>query len=342
MSDTNHSLENRLETRTVGISRRTVLTGGSALAGVLGVGGFPSGARGSDLAARREAIESLPEDPPQTLFKSHYIVSNEPHTHHLLPTLDARGGVYIGIATDQNFVLIPRLRPTLVVMMDFDRVVVETHKVLRYAFATRQSPQEFMRFFSAKRVSSHRKEILASKLPEADKVVMRKTLGRFHEELSARFEAERTRANRDGAATYLNDPASYQTMHELAATNRYATVQGDLVGTHMMTALGAYLREQDLKVGTLALSNAEQYFPFNEQYIANITALPFAQDAVVLRTYRHLRGEVKPRGYHYYRQTAANFLECLRTRGAKDVQQLLEHAVATSDRRVHGLEFPIK
>jgi hypothetical protein len=66
--------------------------------------------------------------------------------------------------------------------------------------------------------------------------------------------------------------------------------------------LGERLRQSGVAIGTLYLSNIEQYFMYTQDYRANMLGLPLSAQTVVLRT---LPG--KPAGFQYMAQRGDNF-----------------------------------
>ena len=49
-----------------------------------------------------------------------YIIAPENNQEQIIPFLKETGGVYIGLSTDQNFLLIPYLKPEYIILMDSD------------------------------------------------------------------------------------------------------------------------------------------------------------------------------------------------------------------------------
>ena len=67
-----------------------------------------------------DRFNQLEPDPHQQLFMTHYLTSNEPYHAVYVDTLPAVGGVFIGVATDQNFMAIPALKSDVAIFMYFD------------------------------------------------------------------------------------------------------------------------------------------------------------------------------------------------------------------------------
>ena len=66
----------------------------------------------------------------------------------------------MGVGTDQNYLIAGWSRPEVLVLMDFDQVVVDLHRVYQLAFLHAESPEAFLRLsaeaFPAARVAARR------------------------------------------------------------------------------------------------------------------------------------------------------------------------------------------
>ena len=280
-------------------------------------------------------IAAIEPDPDETLFKTHYLTSNERHHALTFDALHGAGGVFIGIGTDQNFLLIPRLRPTHVVMLDFDQWVADAHTIYRHLFITRETPQAFIDFFSPAQQRAAKRELDTLATSEAERAQLERIYARYREQIYTRLLEQRKRLHLHKAQGYLNHQADYDVLRDLARRGRYAALRGDLTGDASLTGLAAALRSMNLRVGTLSLSNAEQYFDYTAAFRRNMHALPYTSSALVLRTFRH-----KGRRYDYYRQSAADFLPWLQSDRARNIRDLIAVARPLSHPLVHALPAP--
>lgn len=279
-----------------------------------------------------EAIESIRPDPSNALFKTHYVTSNERRHGLTVDLLRETGGVYIGVGTDQNFVAIPILKPTHVVMLDFDQWVVDTHRIYRHLFCTRETPEAFLAFFAPKSLPRAKRELVAAYEDPAVGKRVQKVYMRYREEIFGRLNAEKQRLTDDGVASYLTHQAPYDLLRQLCLEGRYVSLRGDLTGERSMVALAAALKRMNLKVGAVALSNAEQYFDYVQPFRRNMRALDYLDAAVILRTWRYKRAH-----YEYYLQSASAFLEWLERPRAWSFSQLMKVRLPTSRERVYAL-----
>ena len=268
----------------------------------------------------------------ETLFETHYITSNERHHTASLAYAHETGGVFIGIGTDQNFLLIPRVRPTHLVMVDFDQWAVDTHAIYQHLFKTKETPREFVNFFSPKQVHAKRRELRTSGLTPAHGARLERVYARYHEEIFKRLREVRRHLNRDGTAGYLNDQVTYDYLRSFAITGRYAALRGDLTGERSLTSLATTLKALRLQVGAVSLSNAEQYFKYTRSFKRNMRAFHLSPNALVFRTFR-----VQGRHYEYYLQSFTAFLESLHDGGPPHIARLVTRRIPTGHSRIFTL-----
>lgn len=253
-----------------------------------------------DLAAQR--IATLPADPPGTNNDTHYLVSNERRLDLFFDRLPVtRGGVLIGVGAEQLLILAGWTRPDLVVALDFDPVIVDLHRVHAALLCHAEDPRAFVALWADEGRAA---EVLA-----ADGALARVTA--VHR-LAARVVSTRLvelherpwrgKTPRAGPKTFLTDLGQYDIVRSLAKSGRLVAIQGDLTGDVTLPALAAALRDHDLLVRTLYLSNAEQYFMYGDGYRRNLLALPMDDRTVILRT---LPG--RPRDFEYLSQRGPHF-----------------------------------
>ena len=66
-----------------------------------------------------DGIESEPPPPKLTLNK-HFLISNENHLHYFHDLVKDVGGVYLGVGSEQNYVLAGWAKSERMIIVDFD------------------------------------------------------------------------------------------------------------------------------------------------------------------------------------------------------------------------------
>jgi hypothetical protein len=292
----------------------------------------PARAEAPTPSAFVSAVEAIEPDPDETLFETHYVTSNERHHTSSLAFAHETGGVFIGIGTDQNFLLIPHLRPSHLVMVDFDQWAIDAHAIYQHLFRTRATPAEFVNFFRDTRVHAKRRELRESAAKGEQGARMERVYARYRGEILKRLLAVSGRLIGRKLQGYLNDQATYDYLRSFVLEGRYAALRGDLTGARSLTSLARALRTLNLQVGTIALSNAEQYFDYTANFKQNMRAFEFAPNALVFRTFR-----VGGRHYEYYLQSMSAFLEWLKAPRPRNVSRLIQRRIPTPHPRVFTL-----
>jgi hypothetical protein len=91
-------------------------------------------------------------------------------------------------------------------------------------------------------------------------------------------------------ASFVVDEESFRWVKELERRNLVVPVVGDLAGPHALRAIGAWLDDRDVGVSAYYTSNVEDYVWRDGKYdafLANVRALPWARDGVIIRSYFH-------------------------------------------------------
>lgn len=237
-----------------------------------------------EVAARFAAIEAEPP-PKQLTRKSHYVISNEKAHHQFRHALDGErggGGVYVGVGTDQNYLLAGWLKPDVLVMLDFDQVVVDLHAVYRLVFERAETPEAMIAWWE----DPPKLRAMVSEAVEDQAREKRLLLALRHAKKTVyvRLRNSRGRYKSRGIPMWLTDADQYAFVRQRALDGRIFAVRGDLTGPTTMKSLAQAAKDSGMVVRAIYLSNAEQYFKFGSGYRENIAALPFDARSIVLRT----------------------------------------------------------
>lgn len=298
---------NRVVNRVV----RTLLA--SAAVVLLGLATSPP-ARAAELApltdAQVSALQALPADPaPEALTRnSHYWVSNENRLELFEPNIRNRGGVLIGVGTDQNYLFAGWAHSDVLILMDFDAAIADIHQVYGIFFRDFAEPAAFIEGWGPDHIKDVETKIVA-KFPDA---AQQKRILRAYKTargtVYARLKKVLRHLGKLGVHSFLDTPEQYTHVRDLWAKRRVVALRGDLTANGTMLAIGKLIKEQGWTLGVFYPSNAEQYFPMLPQYQANIQGLPASEKSLVIRTMGW--GTVYGRAdetYHYNVQPLSNF-----------------------------------
>lgn len=278
------------------------------------------------------------DPPPQQLIKSsHYWISNE-HSHFVWHApLQALGGAYLGVGTDQNYLLAGWSRPELLLLVDFDEAIVDLHRAYRVAFTASATPEAFLELWSQAGADAHAAHIVAA-FPDPAlqaRVLRARRIARplVHKRLRKTLRLYKER----GIPTFLDDPAQYGHLRKLWQEDRALAVRGDLTGDATLVDIAAALRAAGLTLAVLYLSNAEQYFDYVPGFRRNVLALPMTERSLVLRTLGWQgHGFIAGEQYHYNHQPGLDFAAWMRVSAVERSGHLLRRKRATD---VHGVSI---
>jgi len=236
--------------------------------------------------AAAEAFRSLrPDPPPERLtLDAHFIVSDE-KAHHVFRDLVAdKGGVLVGLGTDQVYLLSGWARPDVIVALDFDQYVVDLHQVYRALFLAAPSPAAFEALWQKEAEAQVAAAIDAIE-PDAKRAKwLKKVWARTLKRVQQRFRTVHRVQRQAGIPWYLSDADQYAWIRGLCQAGRVFAVRGDLLKDQAMRDVAAATRAAGLTVRVLYLSNAERYFRYNDDFAENVLALPFDEESMVVRT----------------------------------------------------------
>ncbi len=259
----------------------------------------------------REQLRAVRADPPpRTITRGrHYFVSNE-NQHHLFHRVIAdRGGIQVGVGTEQNYLLAGWARPEILVLMDFDEWVVDLNRVYGLLFERARTPDELVELWSYAR----RQQVLGwikQRWPEQNTHFKKvRAFNQGQADVHHRLQRLQRRHRSRGIPSFVDDQQHYEVVASLWRQGRVLSVRGDLTQDRTMNDITKFARASALPVRLLYLSNAEDYFKYEAgSFRANMLALPYDERSVVLHT--------KPYDGDYYRyvyQSGLNYQAWLRS-----------------------------
>ena len=260
-----------------------------------------------------QAFSSLPADPhPEKLSASkHFYVSNERRPDLFRKAVMGRGGIFVGVGAEQNYLMAGWAQPEVLVLLDFDQEIVTLHAVYRALFLEHETVEGWLGGWADLGATGR---AILKHTPADRKQGALATLHRAAPEVRKRLRALTKGARKLKVRSFLDDASQYALIRRLFQNQRVFAVRGDLTGPSTMKALADAAKQARLAVRVLYLSNAEQYFMYSPEYRRNVRDLPFDKRSVVLRT---LPG--RPRGFHYMTQSLADFHRWLKDRRTNSV-----------------------
>jgi hypothetical protein len=280
----------------------------------------------------RERFASLPSDPkPDELIRnSHYWISNELNQHIWHEHVKDLGGAYLGVGTDQNYMLAGWAKSDLVVVVDFDSAIADLHQVYGLFFQEAETYDDFYQRWSPAREAEGLALIDERYAERPDLKQIRKSYKIARQLVWARLRIVRKAYEKRDLPTFVTDQGQYDHIRTLWRNGRVFAVRGDFTANETMVAVGKAMRDSNLAFNVIYLSNVEQYVDYTPEWRRNFTGLPVGEKGVVVRTLGWgAFGFAEGEKYHYNVQEAPKFLEWLATSRVKNLPNMLYYRTKT-------------
>jgi len=279
-------------------------------------------------AQRKIVLETRSEKLPEPTW-ARFVMSNEWRHDVVFPKLHEIGGVFVGVATDQNYTMAAAARSQLIVTMDYDSDVVYTHRIYHHFIKESPTATELRSYYQESHIprAVALLQRVAESPEEATKLV--RIYHRYRQRLALYLHQVAGVRVGDRHPTWLGDPAAYSYIRAMVQAGRVMAVQGDLNGTIALRSIGDTARALGLPVRVVYTSNAEGFFKYTQNFKDNLASLPHDEKSVVLRTYK--RGMTAPEGdlWHYNLHKMDDFLLRIATPGYSNVAAVMTDIRAT-------------
>lgn len=258
----------------------------------------------------------------------HYVKSNEVRHDVWFPYLRGKGGAYLGVGSDQNYTVAAAARSELMFLSDIDRSVVDLHRVYEVLIEASDTPELLLGRFEESAAAASRAllETAFAELPEPERRRIVRLYGAARETVLIHLRHVIKRKQGELASTWLSDPAMYQHIRALFQADRVRAMGGDLTGASSLQTAAAAARELGMPFGVIYLSNAEEYFDYTKQFVANFEAFPIAEGAVLLRTIYNKQWVHADQLWAYQVQPLADFKQRLGDRKNRSRNPMLRYA----------------
>ena len=252
-----------------------------------------------------------------------FVMSNEWRHDVVFPKLNELGGVFVGVATDQNYTMAAAARAQLIVTMDYDSDVVYTHRIYHHFISASPTAEELRSYYT--QANSPKAVALLQQVAETPEEGARlvRIYHRYRQRLALYLHQVAHVRVGNRHPTWLGDKTAYSYLRAMVQGGRVIAVQGDLNGTVALRSIGDTARALGLPVRVVYTSNAEGFFRYTQAFKDNLASLPHDEKTVVLRTYK--RGMTAPEGdlWHYNLHKMDDFLARIASPGYPNVAAVM-------------------
>lgn len=281
-----------------------------------------------------ELKSEVRKDPaPEKITRGrHYVVSDERRHDLFRESIEGLGGVFVGVGTNQCYLMAAWARPEAMVVVDFDQVIIDLHRVYEVAFRHAGTPEAFVESWGRTREAQQKmRESIKATFDKGP--VRRAALAAFKEyraNVAHGLNKMLTAMGEQGVSTFIDDAEQYGVIRQLFVDDAVLLIRGDFTGRRTLSDLGEVMQRAGLKLGALYLSNVEQYFPWGKgKFRENMLGLPTDERSVILRTYGYGVHGAADHNYRYFVQGAANFHDWLEDKKIRAAPRMLKSAAKT-------------
>ncbi len=277
---------------------------------------------------QRRLFTNSAEDPPTEVRLGvtrgregkHYLAGNEKTLQVYYPLLKDIGGSYVGVGSDQAYILIGWAKPEFAWLIDYDPEVVAIHSVYKAFFAANETPEEFLELWTEDG-RPRGKKILAEAYPdEEERKRLQRLYLRYRGWINRRLQAVRRRFVKADVPSFLNDQATYDHIQAMLEVERIRPLLANLLDDEGVAGVATAARELGVPIRLLYLSNAEEYWKrYSDQFRANIKSFTFDERSIVVRTLLTWRVN---EDYVYNSQPALNYLRWLEHPAIRNVYDI--------------------
>jgi len=253
--------------------------------------------------------------------KEHYYTSNETRYDLWYPQLDNLGGAYMGVGPDQSYSLAVAANVELVILMDYDVEVLGLHKMYFVLVNECETPKCVLDLLERKNndlVFEKAKARYDERTARLVKAIHKGAGGHILKNHRARIK----QALNEGGKFWLTDDTMYKRWRTLVQAGRVKTYAGDLTKGVTMTQIAGALKQLNIPLRVLYFSNAEEFWKYPKAFRDAITAMPFDDKSVVLRSIT-LGDEFRIGWlFHYTIQAAADFVAWMKVPGSFSIKAI--------------------
>lgn len=258
----------------------------------------------------------------------HYVHTNELYHDVYRKYLENRGGGYIGVGSDQNLTLIAWARSDFAWLMDYDPVVVWVNLINRALILHAKTRHEFIALWETKNWPKAQGIVSQeySKHPDLTSIEM------THKQFAARLQFHYLKRVQRWRKTWV--PVDYSWLHsdkdygfirQMFQANRIRVMKGDLLLEKSLTGVGQISHQTQVPIRVVYLSNAEQFWPYPEQFRKNFRGLFMDKQSIILRTiFTTAYGAPLDRSWIYVVQSGQHFQEQLADKKAEKIWHMMK------------------
>lgn len=252
-------------------------------------------------AEQRAQMLASPTDPPaekllgvaEKFEGAHYLTGDEATPHVWQPHVQGLGGGYLGVGSDQAYLLMGWQRAELVWLIDYDPMVLDMHRIYQAFFAAAPTTKDFAALWQPGSRDAALQAIAQAHSADPKQVKrLQKLYASVRGRVQQRLRQVQKRAAAAKIATYLDNEEIYSHIRDLWSGGRVRLMVVNLFGDKGLSGIAQTAQAMGVNLRIVYLSNAEEYWTYSKQYRANLRALPFDEKTLIVRTLSSWQGNL--------------------------------------------------
>ncbi len=262
-------------------------------------------------ATRKLVWETTEDDAPELLNATrkdlenrHYLTCDELHVAKFYPNLKGIKGAYIGVGSDQAYTFMGWMDAELAWLTDYDPWIKQEHRIYALFFERAETPEAFVSQWRSRNRAASRAMIAEHFATDPEKALILQVFDSASYKVDVRMSRLIAMAKNYKIPTFVSDAAMYAHVRSMVLGGRVRPMVSNLLDTDGLTGVGNASRAVNVPIRVVYMSNAEDYWPYSEQFRANMAGLNFDENSWIVRT-----AASKPTNgdYRYNMQDAQNF-----------------------------------
>jgi len=231
-----------------------------------------------------------------------YLTGNEWNLQMFAPAITGLGGGYIGVGSDQAWLLIGWQRPQLAWLIDYDPKVCDIQRIHIAFFKAAPDYAAWRALWQPGANRAAHDALVAADPRDAPR--LEGIYRGARPKVRKRIDALSTNLLAAGSPTFITHAATYAWVRNFVIEGRARPMVADLYGKRAMRGIAESARALNVPIRVVYLSNAEQYLDYLDTFRSNISNLPRDTKSLVIRT---ILTWALNQDYRYNTQPLGNF-----------------------------------
>ncbi len=265
-----------------------------------------------------------------------YLAGDEWNLHLYHPRIKEIGGGYVGVGSDQGYMMVSWQRPEFAWLVDYDPLVVVTHKIYKTFFLEAKTPEAFYALWTKSEKDNALALIERDWADDENFELLKKVYKDWRPKILRRHKRIKRKLKKQKISWYLSDQESYDYMRGMIREGRIRPMLANLIDDEGIRGIGEASRKLGAPMRVIYMSNAQEYWKYPQEFRDNAASWNVDERSVVLHT---LSTWSKNKDYRYVIQPAANFQAWMAEPWVKKVYSMVPRRKLKGPDDIDFIEF---